>query len=149
MNAKRAKSLRAAAGYRNQTATPGTMPFPGIMPRGYQFPVLSREPKKVRVLNRVKGKPRKYIEVQRIVNSGTFARNGDRWLAEPVFMRNKDGTPAIQIMPVSKPGRLNAQQPKGIYRELKRLERLIGLANIVKGEHDWRQLSPAQQEVTA
>lgn len=149
MNAKRCKALRAAAQYRNQTATPGTMPFPGIMPRGYQFPVLSRIVKEVRVFNRTPNQPRKFVEVKRITNSGTFVRNGNFYSAEPVFMMNKDGTPAMQIMPVSKPGRLNAEQPKGLYRALKRLERKAGLSNIVKGERDWRNFSPAQQEVVA
>jgi hypothetical protein len=170
MNAKRAKALRAAAKYRNQTATPGTMPFPGIMPRGYRFPVVNRITKLVRVFSRIKGQPRKFIEVQRIENSGAFSRLGNFYSAEPVWKMawypklDENGKPvgivvegqgagewgqAFEIMPVSKPGRLNAKQPKGIYRELKRLERKVGLANIIKGEHDWRQMSPEQQEVVA
>lgn len=149
MNAKRCKALRAAAGYRNQTATPGTMPFPGIMPHGYQFPVLSRIKKTIRVFSRARGEPRKFVEVDRIANSGTWVRNGNFYSAEPVFMMSKDGTPAFQIMPVSKPGRLNKDQPKGLYRALKKLERKAGLSNIVKGTHDWRRFSPAQQEVVA
>lgn len=153
MNSKLCKIFRGqAGGYKNQTSTPGTMPFPGVMPRGYRFPVVSRIS--------VNGRPRgcndrnKRVTVERIVNSGLFSRTGNFYSADPVWKLawypklGPDGKTvdvviegqgegewgqAFEVMPVSKPGRLNKDQPKGMYRALKRLERKVGLVNIVKG----------------
>lgn len=43
MNAKMAKALRRASGYRNRTKTPTALPFPGITMRGYGAPVTDKQ----------------------------------------------------------------------------------------------------------
>jgi hypothetical protein len=151
MNDKQAKLLRKAAGYRNQSATPGIIPFPGIA-RFYLHPVVSKRPavrtSYVRLpldsaLTKVKTKV--YSVVQ-------FRRNQPVWEMEmtPVFEPTldehgqqvydsngqpathpvlRDGQPVMQPrikqaqIPVTKPARLDPRCPKGVYRSLKRLAR--------------------------
>lgn len=43
MNAKMAKALRRASGYRNRAKTPASLPFPGITMRGYGVPVTDKQ----------------------------------------------------------------------------------------------------------
>lgn len=146
MNEKRAKALREAAQYRNQSKTPGTMPFPGIFPRGYRLPAVERRTKKVRIFNRTPGQPRKYREVTSIVHSGRIQRVGKFWIPIPVvpMIQDKKTGQMIQkfeIMPVSKPGRLNEKEPKGIYRKLKRLDRKFNIKLLVENIRDMGGIS--------
>jgi len=138
MNAKLAKMLRGAAQYRNQSATPGVMPFPGVA-RLYQHPVFEtrdvvkssyvRLPlmdKTTKVFTTVrrlvldnKGRPKQVMETQAIGTVPTFdergVRNGTN--LAPITKAKTD------LVPVSKPARLDSQCPKGVYRGLKRLAR--------------------------
>lgn len=169
MNQKRAKSLRSAAGYRNQSATPGTMPFPGISKTGRRFPVIETRTAKVKEWSRKLGK---YILVtkERIINAGTFSRTGNFYSADPVWKMqwypklDAEGKPvslgpegkvidgmgegewgeAFGIMPTSLPGRLNGKEPKGLYRALKRLDRKVGIDKV-----DWRGFTQQHREAVA
>lgn len=138
MNDKIAKNLRHAAGYRNQTRTPGVMDFPGVA-RFYRQPVVStRQAIKTCYVWMV----HRYHKVQTKVTSIVV----DRWGKGVMEMESfKPGTlpitdpldpkkvigyntelvirPKEQLVPVSKPGRLRAHEPKGIYRALKRMWR--------------------------
>jgi hypothetical protein len=138
MNAKLAKMLRGGAQYRNQSATPGGMPFPGVA-RLYQHPVfetryvikssyvhlpLMDKPTKVfttvrRLVLDNKGRPKQVMETQAIGTVPTFdahgVRNGTN--LKPIVKAK------TELIPVSKPARLDSQCPKGIYRSLKRLAR--------------------------
>jgi hypothetical protein len=134
-----AKELRGAAGYRNQSATPGITPFPGIQ-RMYRHPVYSTrvttkttfvrlpmEDKATKVLTRVKhmvvdrwGKP--------IVEMVTFAPGtlpvafGDD--GKPTeYNKYTVVQPKEQLVPVTKPARLDPACAKAKYRALKRLAR--------------------------
>ena len=134
MNAKKAKLLRKAAGYRNQTATPGTIPFPGIMPRGFMMPQPTKRTVTAKTWNPA---TRKYEHAPaiRIVNSGAWSRRGKFYMAEPVYDmtidENGKPVPKFDVMPTTKPGRLNDKQPKGLYRALKRIESKFGLHGLV------------------
>lgn len=85
MNAKKCKELRHATQYRNQTATPGIMDFPGVA-RGVKVPIF------------VKG-------VQQL---------------------DSEGQPAYEMQFNSKPGKLRANEPKGVYRAIKKFVRQFG-----------------------
>lgn len=137
MNDKLAKMLRHAAGYRNQSATPGTMPFPGVA-RFYRQPVAST---RLTVKTCYVFMVDKYYKVQTKVLKLVV----DRWgkaimemercppgsvpILHPItgkeIGRNKEEIVRLKetLVPASKPGRLNATQPKGIYRALKRMVR--------------------------
>lgn len=80
MNEKTAKLLRKVAGYRNQTATPGVMDFPGIA---------------------------------RVVKAPVFIGGVQKF--------DDEGAPAYEMIPFSKPGKLRAAEPKGVYRAMKKL----------------------------
>lgn len=125
MNLKKAKMLRGIAGYRNQTATPGTMPFPGVA-RAYRHPVYATRTYKRRdgttVTHMVihNGKP--------VLEMETFAAG-----KLPVEF-DADGKPTAfntepvtrvkeELVPVTKPAKLDPKCPKGVYRSLKRLHR--------------------------
>lgn len=147
------KSLRKAAGYKNEGRTPNPkMSFPGIA-RMYTHPVVSRreavrttyvklpldlKPTKVRtkvrslVVDRW-GKGITEVEqktrMRAVLNAdGTpkLKPNGQPEM-EPVL--RKDGTLVTyygikeQLVPVTRPARLDPKSPKGIYRALKKLAR--------------------------
>lgn len=141
------------------------MPFPGISKKGRQFPIIETRRVKVKEWSR---KLRLYIFVdrERIVNAGTFSRTGNYYSADPVWKMqwfpklDKEGKPistvdgkvvdgigegewgpAFAIMPTSLPARLNAKQPKGIYRALKRIDRKVGIDKV-----DWRGLTKQHRE---
>jgi hypothetical protein len=121
MNAKLAKSLRATAGYRNMSATPATMPFPGVA-RIYTHPVYqTRLTKKSSYAK---------LPMNETVTKvfTTLRRLKHNHLEKPVLevvTDPKTGLPTTKtaLVPVSKPARLNAAEPKGVYRGLKRLAR--------------------------
>lgn len=94
MNDKLAKALRKVAEYRQQTATPGIIPFPGIA-RMYQHPIYLRYDGRIPILQM------ETVEV----DGKTITR------------------PKTQLVPVVKPVRLDPQCAKGKYRALKRLVR--------------------------
>lgn len=126
MNSKTAKLLRKAAGYRNQTATPGTMPFPGVA-RGYKHPVYAtRTARKSSYIYHVGEWLKVFTDVTRMVHNHR---------EKPVLeMEVRDGVPQPKeaLIAVSKPGMLNPQQPKGVYRGLKRIERRVGLLRLAR-----------------
>ena len=96
MNAKKAKLLRKATGYKNQSATPGVMDFPGIS-KMVHVPVFD-------------------------IHKG----------GKPVLVLNTDGTPKTQIEALSKPGILRATEPKGVYRQMKKLASRYGAAGLLR-----------------
>src|SRR5258706_16482680 len=114
MNDKLAKSLRHAAGYRNQTATPGVIPFPGVA-RMYSHPVYSmRETKKSSYvkLPLTEATTKHFTTLRRFVLD-------DR--GQPIMEMNSrpDPTtgivmPKTELVAVPKPGRLDPQCPKGL-----------------------------------
>jgi hypothetical protein len=139
VNAKLAKMLRGPAQYRNQSATPGVTPFPGIM-RMYRHPVYSTrittktsfirlpmEDKVTKVFTRVRhmvvdrwGKP----IVEMVTHSpGTLpvAFGDDGKPTE--FNKHVVVQPKEQVVPVVKPVRLDPTCAKAKYRALKRLGR--------------------------
>lgn len=121
MNSKTCKRLRAAAGYRNATATPSTMPFPGVA-RMYSHPVYlthyTRKSSYVRLPLSEKT-TKVFTTLERLAHD-------DR--ERPVVKMDLDpktglSKPKAALVPVSMPARLNAAEPKGVYRGLKRLAR--------------------------
>jgi hypothetical protein len=136
MNLKLATQLRAAAQYRNQSATPGVTPFPGIH-----------------------GMVRHPVYASRVTTKTTYERKShgwtkvlrrerhpvvDRWGKGVLEMQShpvgtlptafEDGQPVAfnqhvvmrpkeHLVPVTKPVRLDPTCAKGKYRALKRLAR--------------------------
>ena len=135
MNQKKAKALRRAAGYRNATATPSAIKFPGVA-RMVKFPTVA-----TRVVTKiVKGYPfwpRKMVELKVQALSSVFIRAGKWWQAEALQMikTKEDGTvePQFELVAFSKPARHNTETPRGIYRSLKKLERTVGLEAVAAG----------------
>lgn len=127
MNQGLAKTLRAAAGYRQQSATPGVLPFPGVEKRMYKHPVYSTRITTKTTYHRLPmmdSVTKVYTRVKRMVV--------DRW-GKPVLEMETlpDGSMRVkeQLVPVTKPARLDPTCAKGKYRALKRLARkglLIG-----------------------
>jgi hypothetical protein len=121
VNAKLAKSLRATAGYRNQSATPGTMPFPGVA-RLYTHPVYMTHQTR-------KSSFAKLPMIEKVTKVfTTLTRLKHNHVEKPILEVVTDPktgltTPKTTLVPVSKPARLNAAEPKGVYRGLKRLAR--------------------------
>lgn len=121
MNSKTAKMLRGRAGYRNSSATPSTMPFPGVA-RLYTHPVYKTH----------KTKKSGYIKLpmsERVTKVfTTLERLVHDHKQKPILDMQTDpktGESKVKttLVPVSKPARLNAAEPKGVYRGLKRLAR--------------------------
>ncbi len=134
MNAKIAKELRKAAGYRNQSATPGTIPFPGVA-RMYEHPVYTTRPafsttyephpgvrgKMVRVTHKrtamnVMGRKGKEQYIPLVLEEKVHPKSGATYYG-----------PKLELVPVAKPAKL-ANCAKSVYRDLKRLLR-EGLLN--------------------
>ena len=134
MNGKQAKALRRAAGYKNQTQTPGVMDFPGVarfvrhpkfemhttLKTSYEFlPGLGEKSEKVTTpvqrLTLRGGKPVPLIEAN--PDYGKSIPGTDGLLDAEQFRQ------AFDLVPNSKPGRLRPAEPKGVYRTLKRLFR--------------------------
>lgn len=145
MNQKLARTLRQAAGYRNQSATPGTMDFPGVA-RMYTHPVvMTRQAIRKCYVYMVDKWHKIETEVTAVVTDrfgkGVIAMEWcapgtveTKWeevqqegggISKRAIAWNKYGfaRPRTQLVPVSKSGRLNPTEPKGIYRALKRLWR--------------------------
>lgn len=107
MNSKTAKMLRRAAGYKNQTATPGVMDFPGVA-RMVKVPVFARhmtEKRGLRLDHDYRGKPIQELEI-----------NPETGLLGPKY----------EMIALSRPGTLRPKEPKGVYRALKRVARSGG-----------------------
>lgn len=117
MNAKRAKAIRAAVGYKNQTKTPSPLPFPGVR-RLVNFPLVQRnESGNVRHVNRK-------------VKHGRF------WVFDVEFQHKPDGTLATDLTPFLKTARHPEDTPRGVYRRIKKLDRKVGGIEKV----DWTQV---------
>lgn len=112
MNQKKCKMLRRSAGYRNQSATPGVMDFPGVSRRFIQVPAYSKVPATKTSYEKVGGR---WVKQERQVMSNLHS--GDK----PVVMLTPAGVPMLDMVAVSMPGRLRAAEPKGTYRALKKL----------------------------
>lgn len=148
----KAKELRAVAGYRNQSATPGVIPFPGVA-RFYRHPVMSRRPA-VRTSYTRLPLMLGVTKVETKLMSLVVDRKGNgipmvemRPRLEPVLDEHgapklkPDGSPEMtvvlgkngqpltdmhtkeEMVPVPKPARLDPKCPKGVYRVLKKLAR--------------------------
>lgn len=123
MNDKIAKALRGAAKYRNQTATPGVIPFPGVA-RMYSHPVYAtRQTKKS-----------SYIKLPLLEKTTKVFTTLTRFVLDghgkPIMEMNsqpdpKTGIclPKTELVAVPKPVRLDPQCPKGLYRALKKFAR--------------------------
>lgn len=117
MNSKTAKLLRGAAAY-HPARTPGRLAWPGVA-KIYNHPTYER-----RQVERADGwlddKTRATRTVLRMVH-----RND-----KPVLVLDSEGAPKMTAVPVTKPARLTPGTPKAVYRNLKRLERKVGLRRI-------------------
>lgn len=124
MNAKKAKLLRKAAGYKNQSATPGVMDFPGISKMVHMPMFDTHEATKTSYIRLPldPGFTRVFTRVRRL----THGRDG-----KPVLVLNTDGTPKTRLEALSKPGVLRADEPKGVYRAMKKLSARCGMAGLV------------------
>ena len=125
MNAKKAKLLRKAAGYKNQSATPGVMDFPGIS-KMVHVPVFDTH-EAVRTEYIKLPLDAEFTKVFTKVRRLTVGRGG-----KPVIVLNTDGTPKTQIEALSKPGTLRVTEPKGVYRQMKKLASRYGAAGLLR-----------------
>ena len=141
MNGKQAKALRRAAGYRNQTATPGLMDFPGVA-RLVKHPKYKTHPAAKTCYVTLPGddRPTKITtDVQRL----TLDRHRqpiplieeNPGYGKPVagtegLIDNEQFHQAFDLVPNSKPGKIRPTSSKGVYRSLKKLARrgLLGAA---------------------
>jgi hypothetical protein len=123
MNLKKAKMLRHVAGYRNQSATPGTMPFPGVA-RMYKVPVYSKRTYTRRdgteVTKMVLAGNKPVMEMD-IIPPGREPTEFDDDGKPTAYNTETIIRPKYELLPVSKPGRLDSKQPKGVYRQLKKM----------------------------
>lgn len=124
MNAKKAKFLRKAAKYKNQSATPGVMDFPGVA-RMVKVPVFSKHTAIKTSYLRLP-LDTKCTKVFTKVTKLDVDHRG-----KPVAMLTTDPktgmiVPEYELAANSKPGKLRADEPKGIYRGLKRAVRALG-----------------------
>lgn len=120
MNGRKAKMLRAAAQYRNQSATPGVMDFPGVS-RMVHVPSFAKHETTKTSYVRLPlddGYTKVHTKVVRLVHGAG---------SKPILELNSDGTPKYDMVVLSKPGKLRAAEPKGVYRQLKKLSRRHGL----------------------
>jgi len=134
MNEKAAKMLRHAAGYRNQTATPGVIPFPGVA-RMYSHPVyttrLTKKSSYVK-LPLMEKTTKVFTTLKRFVLDGR---------GKPIIEMNsqpdpKTGIrmPKTELVAVVKPVRLDPKCPKGLYRALKKFAKrntLLGVGTAI------------------
>lgn len=156
MNGKQAKALRRAAGYRNQTATPGVMDFPGVarfvkhpkfemhtaIKTSYVFLPGGVKPTKVQtpVQRLTLGRDRKPVAL--IEENPEYGKpiQGTDGLIDAEQFRH-----AFDLVPNSKPGRLRTTEPKGIYRTLKKLAKRGLLDAAAKAEEFIDELTNSPQ----
>lgn len=156
MNGKKAKALRQAAGYRNQTATPGAMDFPGVA-RFVKHPRFeTHEAVKTCYIQRPGDVKHTKIETKvRKLTLGAGRQPIMVMEANPNYGKPIEGIPglldaeqfrpAFDLVPNSKPGRLRATEPKGIYRALKKLARRGLLGAAAKAEEFIDEVTGAEQ----
>lgn len=137
LNAKVARELRAAAQYRQQTATPSKPTFPGVA-RFYTMPVYARRSTLKSSYERKNGEMvRVFTKVSSLVVVGRKGREpipvivmGEH--AHPATFTDKKGVerphpkagqkymgPKLEMVPATKP--ISATGEKKVYRQLKRL----------------------------
>ena len=142
MNAKKCKELRRAAQYRNQTATPGVMDFPGIA-RMVKAPMFSKHTAIKTCYHRLPMDS----EVTKVFTEVTkldVDKHG-----KPVMVLEKDPTtgligPKYELQANSKPGKLRGTEPKGVYRAMKKFVRRFGFdALTFAARQDFIQGQPA------
>jgi hypothetical protein len=121
LNAKVAKELRAAAQYRNQTATPSTPKFPGVA-RLYSMPVYMTRPAMRSSYVSRNG------EMVKLWTKATAMHVIGRKGKEPIIpilmehdAKTQEMTPKLELVPVTRP--ITVTDQKKIYRALKRLNR--------------------------
>ena len=128
MNAKKAKLLRQAAAYKNQSKTPGVMDFPGIA-RVAKMPLFEKH---MAIKTSYERLPLddKFTKVHTEVQRLTLRNNNP----VPVLHAGGHdeagvalaGTPRYELLPLSKPGKLRPLESKGTYRAMKKLIRRFG-----------------------
>lgn len=141
MNSKQAKMLRAYAEYKNQSKTPGTMPFPGVK-RFYAHPDYT-----MHTITKTSYEPCWLIEEGRwgwykARRQVTKMKLDSRGKADPIYeivpehidIETAEVTPPFvraksHPVPVTKPAVLSDKEPKGVYRGLKRIHKKWGLVN--------------------
>lgn len=156
MNGKQAKALRRAAGYRNQVTTPGVMDFPGVarfvkhpkfemhtaIKTNYEFLPGGDKPTKVStpVQRLTLGRNRQPIPL--IEENPEYGKpiQGTDGLIDAEQFRH-----AFDLVPNSKPGRLRTNEPKGIYRMLKKLAKRGLLDAAAKAEEFVDELTNSPQ----
>ena len=124
MNAKKAKLLRKAAGYKNQSKTPGVMDFPGIS-KMVHMPVFDTHETVKTSYTKLplgSGFTKVFTAVRRLTHG---SKN------KPTPVLNTDGTPKTQLEALSKPGVLRATEPKGVYRTMKKLATRHGIVGLI------------------
>ena len=141
MNAKIAKELRKAAGYRNQSATPGAVPFPGVA-KVYNRPVYTTRPAFSTTYEphpSIRGKVVRVTHKRTAMN--VMGRKGlEQYipLALEEKIDPKTGAsfygPVFEMVPVAKPAKLGAladgtRAEKKVYRDLKKLLRSGALSD--------------------
>jgi len=126
VNAKTAKELRKAAGYVNQSSTPGTMPFPGIA-RMYSHPVYQTRDSFHTTYEKRGGRWVRVYHKRKAM--AVIGRVGQQEIVLPALEEKvypKNGAtyygPVTELVPVSKPARLK-NCAKAVYRDLKRMLR--------------------------
>lgn len=124
MNAKKAKLLRKAAAYKNQSATPGVMDFPGVS-KMVHVPVFDTH----EVVKTSYVRLPLDLEFTKVFTKARRLTTDRR--GKPVLVLNTDGTPKTQLEVLSRPGVLRATEAKGVYRQLKKLTRRLGHAVLV------------------
>lgn len=126
LNAKVCKELRKAAGYINQSKTPGSMPFPGIA-RMYSHPVYTRR-EKVFTTYEKKGGQMVRVFHKRIAMNVMGRKGREEFIPMMMEERTDEKTgkkyqaPKLDLVPVTKPARL-VDCIKASYRDLKRMAR--------------------------
>ena len=128
MNAKKAKLLRQAAAYKNQSKTPGVMDFPGIA-RAVKVPVFEKhlahktsyerlplDDKFTKVITPIERLTLRGNKPVLVLHAGGVDENGV----------SLAGTPKYELLPLSKPGKLRPIESKGTYRAMKKLVRRFG-----------------------
>lgn len=156
MNGKQAKALRRAAGYRNQSTTPGAMDFPGVarfvkhpkfetheaIKTSYVFLPGEAKPTKVQTPVQRMTLDRDRKPVPLIEENPGYGKpiEGMDGLVDAEQYRQ-----AFDLVPNSKPGRLRTNEPKGIYRALKKLARRGLLSAAAKAEEFIDELTAAPE----
>jgi len=134
MNLIRAKILRGAAGYKNQSKTPGKMQFPGVARFYKHISYLKQQVVETQYV------PARNVEtweifwfklhtVKQTLVRDRYGRPIPIMQEESEFINIETGKrtpqiePAYDLVPVTKPARLDPQCAKGVYRALKRMAR--------------------------